>query len=384
LVLGLLAALPALSIDIGLPAFPEMALGLGVAPNQVQLTVSVFLLGLAASQPVIGPLSDRYGRRPLILGGLLLHVLAGIGCVVSGGIAGLVVCRFVQGFGAAAGIVLSRAVVRDLCDGRDSGRMLSGMMLITGGAPLVAPLLGSAIVIATDSWRAVFVFLVLTGAAIATVTIWQLPESLPAAHRVPVSIPLIVRRTYRFFSFDACRRNALIVAFLYGGLLSYMSGSAFVLMVHDGVPEAGYGVLLAFTALVLMAGAMANRRLLRHRSPERLLDLGLGLLFLASALLLTGYAVGPHDPAWLVGPMMVYVLSFGLIAPNATTAAMATVPDMAGTASSLMFSLQALFGALAGYLVNLLQTGSSLSTVSFVVACGAGAVLMHFAPGRPR
>ena len=380
--LAALSALPGVSIDVALPTLPDMAEQLGVSPRQAQLTVSGFLMGAAVGQLAIGPLADRYGRRPIIIAGLLIYIAAALGALFSASIATLTVFRFLQGAGVATGFVLTRAIVRDLFDSRDAARILSTVMLIVSTASLGAPVLGAVLAV-TAGWRTVFAAMAIAGAALVCAAALRLPESAPQRDPEALRPSRMLANYRRFFTTRICVSYGLLNACLYGGLIAYLSGSPFVLVNGVGhLSETVFGAVLALNALMLMLGAAASAYLITRLQQQQLILLGLTCVTAAALALvavpwISRSMIGAAAATVLVAPMCLYAFGVGLIAPNSTAIGMRPLSDMAGAAASVMLSLQAAVGAGAGYLVSVWQDGASTSIALVVPACALGAVLIY-------
>lgn len=319
----------------------------GVA--SAQLTLSLFLAGFAVGQLVCGPLSDRLGRRPLLLGGLALFTLAGLACAASASIFQLVAFRFVQGMGASVGPILARAIVRDRFEGREASAMLSQITQIMVVAPLLAPTLGGYLLVYLG-WRAIFLVLGVSGAILWLVCSRYLPET---ARPGQAGGSAGFREGLRgLFGHRSSLRHTLTVCFSYAGMFAYISGSPFVFIDVFGVARERFGYFFALTAAALMVGATVNRALLARRAPALLLRRGVWTVFAAGLVLALLAWLGIGGLAGVVVPMMAYLFGMGLLQPNATAAALAPHGRIAGLASSLMGGLQTSGGALAGYLVG--------------------------------
>lgn len=363
-----MTALTALSIDMSLPAQPvlQRLFHAGVAP--VQLTLSLFLLGFAVGQIVCGPLSDRRGRRPVLLAGLVVFALAGLCCAATPSLPLLIACRFVQGLGASVGPIIARTVVRDCYDHRTGASVLSQITQVMMIAPLLAPTVGGWLV-AGPGWRAIFLLLAASGLLLWAACRLRLPETRAAtAHNAWGESAWV--------GFRAVARNragaayTVVICFAYSGMFAYISGSPFVLMDVFHVSGTHFGFFFALTAAALLVGATVNRVLLPRYSPTSLLGLGMGLLFAAavSLALLAWARVG--GLAGVLGPMALYLFALGLVVPNATAAAMAPHGQRAGVASSAIGSLQTAGGALAGFLVGAFFDHTPLS-LAFIAAAFA-------------
>jgi DHA1 family bicyclomycin/chloramphenicol resistance-like MFS transporter len=376
LILGALSSLAPVAIDMNLPALPTLTAVFATSPERVQLTLSVFLLGFGAGQLVHGPTSDRFGRRPVLLAGLVLFAVGGYGSALSGSIGQLVACRLVQGLGAAAGPVLTRAMVRDLFSGAPAARLLSYIALVQGLGPLLAPIAGGFL-LALVGWQAIFVAQALAATAILA-AVWRwLGESVRARDEAATSAVRLFANYRRFLGSAACLRHAVMIALVFGGLFAYISNSPFVLIQVFGVPREWYGFVFALTALSLMAAAVANGRLVRRFAPAAVLRVGVVLVAAGSGAMLACAATRTGGIAGVVLPMMVYVLGFGMVMPNATLGALEPHPDMAGVASSLLGGVQMAGGACMGYAVNALYDGTALAMAGCVAAMGALTVLVH-------
>jgi DHA1 family bicyclomycin/chloramphenicol resistance-like MFS transporter len=349
LLLGALAALPPLSIDMGLPALPLLESYLGASPEGAGLTLSLFLAGFAASQLVLGPLSDRIGRRPVMLGGLTLYTLAGVGCAASPSIGALILWRLLQGAGAAAATVLAFVVVRDLFEGAIARVRFSYVTMVLSVAPIVAPTLGGW-VLALAGWRGIYAFLALTGAILAIAAALGLSETRPPGRRQRVL------RSYRkVLRHRRVRAYAAVNACNFAGLFAYISGSPLVLMGALHVGPQIYGALFACTAAAIMAGAWLSGRLaLRGIPAGPPLLAGLCVDAAAStALVVISWAL-PLSLAVLMPLLIAHTFCRGLVGPNAVHSVLDPMPELAGAAAAVNGSLQMLAGALASGAVAVL------------------------------
>jgi DHA1 family bicyclomycin/chloramphenicol resistance-like MFS transporter len=350
ILLGALTGLTALSVDMSLPALPRLTEVFATTPDRAQLTLSVFLIGFAVGQLFYGPLSDRFGRRPVLLVGLALYTLGGLGCAVSGSIEQLVAFRLLQGLGGCVGRVMGPAIVRDAFKAQDGAQILSHITQVVALAPLVAPMIGGYLLVSLG-WRAIFFVLGGCGVAILAVTLLKFAESSKFRDVTATRLGTLLRNYGRFLSHRACLGYMLINCCVFAGLFSYISGSSFVFIEVFGVPSEIYGVLFGLTAVAFMIGAAVNSRLVRRFPPQRLLRMGL-VIVLAGGVSLILCAVVVPAIVTIMLPMMVFVFGMGLVLPNGTAAAMEPMPHMAGLASSLLGSSQMAVGSLAGFLVN--------------------------------
>ena len=366
-VLGMLIALGPLTIDMYLPALPVLTTDLMATSATVQLTLTGTLLGLALGQLVIGPLSDAVGRRRPLLAGTAVHVLASLAITLAPNVAVLGLLRVLQGAGAAAGAVITLAIVRDLYTGRTAATMLSRLILVMGVAPVLAPTLGGELLRVT-SWRGVFVALALYGLVMLPLAALTLPETLPPPRRRPTGIGATLR-TYRRLLRDRTFVGLVLVAGLaMAGLFGYIAGSSFVLQQQFGLDQQQFGLVFGAGAAWLIAATQLNAYLLRTFEPQVLL-LGAvsggavaALMLLAAALTGFGGLVGVLIPMWAV------LFAVGLALPNAPALALSRHGEAAGTAAALLGAGQFGVGALVSPVVGLL--GTDAVAMGTVVAGG--------------
>jgi DHA1 family bicyclomycin/chloramphenicol resistance-like MFS transporter len=348
--LGSLTAMTALSIDMSLPALPLFTRVLSLSPSEAQLTLSLFLVGYAVGQLVVGPASDRFGRRPVLLLGLLAFTLAGFGCALCQSGGALIVLRFFQGTAASVGPVLGRAVVRDHFHASRAAQILSSLTVVLAVAPMVAPLIGAQLLARFD-WHAIFWFLGGAGVVLFALAACFLGESLPARDPRALEPRQLAGHVAAFLADRACLAHALVVFFVFGAQFAYISGSPFVIIDVFGVPRERYGYFFAATAACLMVGATVNRRLLERVAAARLLRAGL-LLLVGSGVALALAAFGDAGLWAVFAPLLVFFFGLGLTSPNATAAALEPMRRSAGVASSVLGAFQMVGGALAGWAVN--------------------------------
>jgi DHA1 family bicyclomycin/chloramphenicol resistance-like MFS transporter len=380
--LAALTGLTALSIDMSLPAMPEFQETFGAGVSSVQLTLSIFLAGFALGQVFCGPLSDRWGRRPVLLAGLALYTLAGLACAASGSLSMLIAARFVQGVGASVGPVVARAIVRDRFDSRKAAGVLSQMTQVMIVAPLLAPTLGGYLLVKWG-WPSIFVLLGASGALMSVVCWRFLPETARAVEVEEEAEGPKTRGGVRdVLKHRESLRHALTTCFAYAGMFAYVGSSPFVLMDGFGVKEENFGYFFALTAAALLVSATVNRSLLKRHTPSlNILRRGVLIVFAAGASLGLAAWFGFGGLAGVLLPMMAYMFGQGLLMPNATAAAMAPHGESAGVISSFMGALQTAGGALAGYLVGAFYDHTPLS---LAVTVAAFATLALLASGLPR
>jgi len=389
LILGSLTALPALSMDMYLPALPDIGGAYGSPAAQVQLTLTACLLGLAAGQIVVGPMSDRFGRRRPLLIGMAGYVLASVACALAPGVHALTAFRLVQGLAGAAAIVISRAVVRDLFDGLAMARFFSTLMLISGAAPVLAPVVGGQVLRFTD-WRGVFLVLAGFGLVITLVTARSLPETLPPERRHGGGIPDALRTMRGLFADRVFTGYLLVGSFGFAGLFSYVSASPFVIQEIYGASPQAFSLLFMVNSIGLVATGQLNGRLLVGRiSLDRVIGAGLALILLSAValLLMTAGVFGRVGLAPVSAGLFVLMSAMALVLPNSNSQGLMRTPHAAGSASALLGTSQFLVGAVASPLVGIAgeDTAVPMAVVQLVSVLVAGASFVLLCrPGRPR
>ena len=345
LILGALPAFAPLSIDMYLPAFPALQQAFQTSAGQVQLTLSSFFIAFASGQILYGPLADRYGRKPPVYAGLGLFVLASIGCAFAQEVEQLIFLRFLQALGAGGGVVLARAMVRDLFPPADAVTVFSRLMLVIGVAPMLAPLLGGYLLV-WFNWQAIFHFLTLCG-LLCLLAVWlRLPESLPPQERPRLSFRRIIIG-YAHLMID--RRfigPALVGGLCICGMFVYITASPFVFIEVLGLTPAAYGWVFGLNAFGFIATSQVNARIGRRYGPGTTLSASVPALVIVAVLLILGGVFGVGGSLGVYLPVFAYVACLGFIMPNTAALAMAPFGRNAGAASALLGTLQfALAGA---------------------------------------
>jgi DHA1 family bicyclomycin/chloramphenicol resistance-like MFS transporter len=377
--LGALSACGALSIDMYLPALPVMAEDLDARAALIQLTLTVFVVGLAVGQVVVGPLSDAWGRRRLVLGGLAIYVAGSVACIVAPTVGWLIAGRVLQSLGAAAATVLSRAIVRDLFDGTAATRFFSTLMLVNGVAPVVAPVIGGELLHAA-SWRVMFLVLALGGAALLLVVGVGLPESLPEERRRGALLWASLRAYVRLCRDVSYLRYVVTAALMFASMFAYISGSSFVLQDIYGLTAQQYSFVFAVNGLGIMLLGGVNGLLVGRVANEHTL-LGLSLLVGAiggCGVLVSTLAGLPLSV--LLGCLFAVVSMLGPVLASATSLALADHADASGAASSLQGLLQFLVGGIVASAMGAVGQGSAVAMGGAVCLCATGALAV-FASG---
>ncbi|WP_235939703.1 multidrug effflux MFS transporter [Occultella kanbiaonis] len=379
LLLGAMSALGALTTDMYLPSLPEVVTDLAAGTASVQFTITATLIGGALGQLLIGPLSDRYGRRLPVLVGLVVHVVASLLCLLVADVAPLIVLRTIQGMGNAAAGVVAVAVIRDRLSGAEASAVLSRLMLVIGIAPLLAPTIGGIIASIWD-WKMVFAALALYGVILFFIVARFLPESLPKELRSTST--RAVMGSYGVLLKD---RQFVALALLPGlgmaALFAYVSGSPFVIREGYGLSEHQFSLLFAVNGIGLVLGAQVNAALVRRFAPIRIMRLALPIAtFFAVVLLVVGVTgfgglVGLCIPLWL----MLAVNS--LVPPNASALALTRHGERAGAAAAMIGCAQSGVAGLVAPLVGML--GGTAAAMSIVIVAAMLASLAVLAFGTP-
>lgn len=382
-VLAMLTALGPLSTDFYLPSLPDIARVMQSDVAGAQATLSAFLFGFAGGQILWGPLSDRLGRRPILLFGLGLFILATLACAFAPSIGWLTAARAVQALGASGPIVLGRAMVRDLYEGPRAGRELARMGMIMGLVPAIAPVLGGLL---QDlyGWRSTFFASLVFAALLLLVILLLMPETLRARSAQPLSLPSIVRGYGVLLRNRAFRVYVALTALAYAGLFAFISGSSFVLIGLYGLSPVRYGLSFGFGVLGFILGTIIAQRLVGRRGMDGVIGLGVACLAGGGLAMLFCVATGLGGPFGVVLPMALYACGVGLTMPQAQASAMMPFPDRAGAASSFNGLCQMLLSACVGLLVGQLLRGGALPLPLTMSALGVAAFAIFHASARIR
>lgn len=380
-VLGMLSAFAPLATDMYLPAFHPMEAYFQVPPGGLESTLSVFFLGLAVGQAVYGPLIDRLGRRGPLLFGIGLYIAATVACLLTTEIGLFTALRFFQAMGGCAGMIIGRAIIRDLFDAREAARALSLMMVVMTLGPILSPIIGGFIVAHTD-WRAVF-YVMLGFGALCAVLVWLLvPETLPFEARQSEGIGGILRGWGELLSDRRFVVPALVGGLGQASLFAFITGSPFVFMTLNGVGAQAYGWLFALIAGALIVSANINRWALHRHGPDVLLGLALILNLVAGIGTVVAAFVG--GLVVLLVPLWFAIGALGFVGANAAAVAMAASGRRSGSGSSLVGVIQFSFAFLVSSLVAATQNGTAYPMTLAIVSCGTLATLLWFGVGRGR
>jgi MFS transporter, DHA1 family, multidrug resistance protein len=370
--IGTMSIFGPLCIDMYLPALPELSSQLHVGASATQLTLTACVLSIAAGQLVFGPISDRVGRRPPLLAGLAAFLGSSAACAIAPNIYVLTGFRLIQGLGGAAGIAISRSIVRDLHSGPALARFYATLMLATGLGPVVAPQIGSWI-LAVTSWRGVFAALAVFGAILLALVWWRVPETLPPAARSTGSTWRALGATARVSRDRTFLGYALGCALAMGAVFSYVAGSSFVLQNVYRLSPQTYGLIFALTGCAMVAGAQLSGRLAGRLGSAPLLITGLGTMT-AGGVALVAVFVSRAGLAAVIPAVVMLMAGWGLVGPNALALGMQRYPQSAGAASAVIGFLQFTVAAIVAPLPGLGGTADPLPMAILVAAFPAVAI----------
>ncbi|MEV6778963.1 multidrug effflux MFS transporter [Streptomyces syringium] len=385
LVLGGLSALPPLSMDMYLPALPEVTDSLRSPAATVQLTLTACLMGMALGQLVVGPMSDKWGRRRPLLAGMVIYVLATAVCALAPTAELLIAFRLIQGLAGAAGIVIARAVVRDLYDGVAMARFFSTLMLVSGVAPVIAPVIGGQVLRVTD-WRGVFVVLTVVG-VLLTLVVWRrLDETLPPGRRQTGGLGEALRTMRGLLADRVFTGYMLAGGFAFAALFAYISASPFVVQDIYGASPQTFSLLFGVNSIGLVLVGQINGKVLVGRvSLDKALAAGLAVVVLASValLLMTSGVFGKAGLLPIATGLFVLMSAMGLTLPNTNAQALMRSRDAAGSASALLGTSTFLLGAIASPLVGIAGSQTAVPMAVVQVACAFAALGCFLGLCRP-
>ena len=372
LLAGLQAFAP-LSIDLYLPALPRIAENLATSQSNIQLTISSYLVGLFIGMLFFGPLSDKYGRKKLLIGGIVVYLLACVGCLLAQTAPGLIGWRLVQALGGASASVLGRAIVRDVFPLNESARALSLMHLITMIAALLAPLLGSAVLLIA-SWRWLFAGLLAYAAVLLLLTVSKIPETR-AGDAGEVSVLDVFRAYLSIGSEPRALGYILCMSICFAGMFAYITVSPFVFIEYFSLSPQQYALIFSGNIAGVMLLATANARLVRTVGPQRMLYWGGGFCASAGLLLLIAGAVGTGSPWPIILGLFCYVSCTGLLGANCTASLMALYENNAGAAAGLAVATQFGLSAAVSTFASALYDGTPAALTLVVGVCGLCSLL---------
>ncbi|WP_102707045.1 multidrug effflux MFS transporter [Terribacillus saccharophilus] len=351
LLLAVFSALGPFTVDMYLSSLPEMMNDFSTTASLIQASLTASLLGLGLGQLVAGPLSDVHGRRKPLLISMLLYFILSIACAFSPNIGIFIFLRFFQGFVASAGLVISRAIVRDRYSGVEMVKFMALLTMISNVAPLISPTAGSAVTTFT-SWIGVFIFLGLLGLILTGVATWGIKESLPVDQRVPSNFKGLLNNYGSLFRNRSFMGYALVNGILFSGVFAYVSGTPFIYQNMYGISPQLFSVLFALNGLGIILGSQLVKRLSEQIGEHRIFRIGLLIAFITTAIILVVVLVhGPFIALFLA--IFLFAVAIGIIAPVSFTLAMESQGHIAGSAAAVLGSLQFALGAITSPLVGI-------------------------------
>ncbi|HTN33835.1 MAG TPA: multidrug effflux MFS transporter [Marinobacter sp.] len=377
ILLAAAVALGPLATDMYLPALPQIGSDFSTGTDQVQLTLSIYMMGFALAQLICGPLSDRFGRKSIMIGGFLLFALASIGCAFATNIETLIICRFLQALGGSAGPVLGRAAVRDIYTPREAARILAILASIMALAPAIAPTLGGILVVGLG-WQAIFMVMAAYALFMALVVAFGIPEPMRPEYRQPLKLCNLWRNYCHIGTDISFLGYTLTNALIFSGLFAFLSGSSFVLIDFLGVAPEHFGMYFACIVAGYVTGNLLAVRVGRKLLPDQILVRGLAIAA-AGGSLMAGLALNEIYSVWaVVLPQTLFMVGTGMVLPQTMAGALAGFPRTAGSASALFGFAQMAVAAVAGLLVGHLHDGTSLVMAVIITVCAWAALISYW------
>lgn len=381
-ILGLLAMLMPLSIDMYLPALPVIAQQFGVPAGSAQMTLSTYILGFALGQLLYGPMADSTGRKPVILGGTLIFAAAAGACALAQSIDQLITLRFFHGLAAAAASVVINALMRDIYPKEEFSRMMSFVMLVTTVAPLLAPMIGGAVLVWL-SWHAIFWILAIAALLASLMILFFISETLPVERRQPFHIRTTLGNFATLFRHKRVLSYMLASGFSFAGMFSFLSAGPFVYIELNHVPPQNFGYYFALNIVFLFIMTIINGRFVRRVGALRMFRAGLWIQFVMALWLVLSAAFDVGFWALVVG-VAAFVGCVSLVASNAMAVILDEFPHMAGTASSLAGTFRFGIGAIVGALLSLATFNSAWPMIWSIAFCATSSILFYLYASRPK
>jgi len=364
-----LVALGPLATDMYLPAFPALTRAFDAGVQEVQATLSLFLIGFALAQLIYGPLSDHFGRKPVLLGGIGLFLLTSLAIPFADSISSLSLLRLLQALGGSAGPVLGRAMVRDIHGPRESARLLSYIATAMALAPAVAPILGGYLTV-WFGWQSIFLFLAAYAAVGWLLLALRIPETAPRGEQRTLSLRQMLGNYNILIRDNRWRWYTMSCSFVFAGLFSFLSGGSFIIIDYFGVPEQRFGLLFALVVAGFMTGTLIGGRLARALGFDRLILIGALLAACGGGAMALLALTGVDRVVAIIAPHMIYMVGVGIVMPQAMAGALAPFPQMAGASSALLGFIQMSFAALVGIQVGQFHDGTPRSMALSIAAMG--------------
>lgn len=381
LILGLLSAIGPFSIDMYLPAFPDIAKGLHTSVAQVTLSLSSFFIGISTGQLIYGPLLERFGRKKPLYAGVIIYLLASAGCAMAASAHALIVFRFLEALGGCAGLVTARAMVRDLFDVKENAKVFSSLMLVVAVSPIIAPTAGGYIT-ALLGWRFVFVMLMIVALVILAGIYFLLPESKQPDPNFSLRPQSIIRNYVSVIRQPQFYTYAFTAAISAAGLYAYIGGSPYVFMEIHKVTERQYGWIFALIAMGLIGASQINSVLLKNYSSTQIIRTALFCQTTIGITLAFTILMGWGDLFFTIFMIFVFLCCQGFIFPNASALSLASFGHNAGSASALMGAIQMGIGAATSAVVSILQNHTALPMTAVMACCAIAALSVFLLGGK--
>jgi len=381
-ILGLLAMLMPLSIDMYLPALPVIAQQFAVPAGSAQMTLSTYILGFALGQLLYGPMADSIGRKPVILGGTLIFAAAAGACALAQSIDQLITLRFFHGLAAAAASVVINALMRDIYPKEEFSRMMSFVMLVTTVAPLLAPMIGGAVLVWL-SWHAIFWILAIAALLASLMIFFFISETLPVERRQPFHIRTTLGNFATLFRHKRVLSYMLASGFSFAGMFSFLSAGPFVYIELNHVLPQNFGYYFALNIVFLFVMTIINGRFVRRVGALRMFRAGLWIQFVMALWMVLSAAFDVGFWALVVG-VAAFVGCVSLVASNAMAVILDEFPHMAGTASSLAGTFRFGIGAIVGALLSLATFTSAWPMIWSIAFCATSSILFYLYASRPK
>ncbi len=377
LILGTLATLGPFSIDMYLPGFPAIAKYLHTTTAQVSLSLSSFFIGISAGQLLYGPLLDRYGRKKPLYVGLVIYIVASVGCLLVHSIEALIILRFVQAIGSCAAAVASVTMVRDLFPAKDNAKVFALLMLVISASPMLAPTVGGYVT-AAFGWQWVFILLAAIAALILIAVIFSLPESYKPNPDFSLKPGPIVKSFLSVIVEPQFYTYAISGAFAFSGLFAYVSGSPLVFMDVFKVSGTTYGWIFAFLSIGLIGSSQISSLLLKKFQSEQVVPFAIVAEVIVACMFFAGASMGWFGMYGTIVMIFLFLCCVGLTNPNTSALSIAPFSHNAGTASSLMGALQLGIGALASFGISLFTAHSAVPMAAIMAGTSIMAMLVLF------
>ncbi|MHB9327296.1 Bcr/CflA family multidrug efflux MFS transporter [Phytobacter ursingii] len=380
IILGLLAMLMPLSIDMYLPALPVIAGQFGVPPGSAQMTLSTYILGFALGQLLYGPMADSIGRKPVILGGTLIFAAAAVACALAQSIDQLITMRFFHGLAAAAASVVINALMRDMYPREEFSRMMSFVMLVTTIAPLLAPMIGGAVLV-WFSWHMIFWILAVAGLLVSAMIAVFIRETLPPERRQPFHLRTTVGNFASLFRHKRVLSYMLASGFSFAGMFSFLSAGPFVYIEINHVSPQDFGYYFALNIVFLFLMTIINGRFVRRIGALKMFRSGLWVQFVMALWMVITALLGVGFWSLVVG-VAAFVGCVSLVSSNAMAVILDEFPHMAGTASSLAGTFRFGIGAIVGALLSMSTFNSAWPMIWSITFCATSSVLFYLYASR--